>query len=268
MTGGSGDPIRRLERLDAAFTRYNSVRSLLNAEAALERRAFGEAVAFRDLARPHIHYYNRALGLGPGADALDEIIAWYHGAKIPCGLTTTPDRLQEPLMAALGERGFRVIASQCFFWLELDGRDQPERPEHIEIRRAGEGDIDAVFEIFLADEPEPRATAETRRKRAPAHLRDEFPIYLAMINSEPVAMATMFLHGGVAFLGNANTAIGARGRGCQRALIEHRLCEAARMGCDAAATDTGFGTTSHRNVERAGMSLLFQDLSWTLPVAG
>ena len=98
--------------------------------------------------------------------------------------------------------------------------------------------------------------------RAPANLRPEFPLFLAEIDGTAVAMATLFIHDGLAFLGNANTLSRFRGRGCQQALIEHRLREAARLGCDAASSDTAFGTISHRNTERAGLALIYQSVDW------
>jgi GNAT superfamily N-acetyltransferase len=260
--------IRRLERLDAAFTRYNSERSLLPSEAALELRRAGEAIAIRDRARATTYYYNRIVGLGAAdLDHLDDLIAWYDEADIPCGLSTTPDRADEAVLQAIAARGFRVTATNCFFWLDLAAHEQQALPASLHIRRADPADIDTVYDLFIGEEPDPPVSRETRQARAPAHMRPHFPIYLAELEGRPVAMATMFIHEGLAFLGNANTHPDARRRGCQQALIEHRLREAKHLGCDAAASDTSFGTTSHRNIERAGLRLIYQDLSWQRPLA-
>ena len=78
-------------------------------------------------------------------------------------------------------------------------------------------------------------------------------------------MASMYLAEGVAWLGNANTYVKHRRSGCQYALLAHRLREADRLACDLAVSDTDFGTTSHRNLERAGFKMAYMPLTLNRP---
>ena len=69
----------------------------------------------------------------------------------------------------------------------------------------------------------------------------------------------MYLADGVAWFGNAETFPRFRRRGCQLALLNHRIREAAAMGCEWAVSDTEQGTISHRNMERAGMKMAYTE---------
>jgi GNAT superfamily N-acetyltransferase len=63
-------------------------------------------------------------------------------------------------------------------------------------------------------------------------------------------------YGMAAFFGAA-TLPEFRGRGIQRAFMEERLRIARQAGCDLAVTLTMPGTTSQRNVERAGFRTVY-----------
>ena len=58
-------------------------------------------------------------------------------------------------------------------------------------------------------------------------------------------------------LGGASTRVAYRRRGVQRALIEARVAEAHRLGCDLAVVLTEPGSHSQRNLQRAGFALAY-----------
>jgi hypothetical protein len=86
-----------------------------------------------------------------------------------------------------------------------------------------------------------------------------FPINVVEVDGQVVAKGTMYVANGIAWLGNAETFPAFRGRGCQLALLNRRIREAATMGCDWAISDAEFGSTSHRNLERCGMRLAYTE---------
>ena len=78
----------------------------------------------------------------------------------------------------------------------------------------------------------------------------------------------MQIHDGVAEFGIAATLEPARGRGCQRALLRHRLLDAAEAGCHTLFVETGERvpdrpSTSYRNVLRAGFEEAYLRPNWT-----
>jgi len=248
--------LRRIADADAAYTRYNSRRSFADAPPALEERAFAGALAFRDASRRGF-YYNRALGRPADLDAL---IAWYHGAGLPCGLYFTPDQLDDDARAAI--RGFAFAGGEVFLARALGAPIAPPDPA-IAIRRAGPDDLEVICALF-AEGDAAAIPAALRAARGPAQFEPCFRLYLARLDGRVVAMASTFLHRGLAWFGSAHTLPAARGRGCHSALLRRRLADAAAAGCDLAITDTAFGSASHRNALRAGMGALMQSTWFTL----
>ena len=248
--------VDRVNAADVAFTEYNARRTLRVEPGAPEHRRFGEVVAVRDATQGD-GYYNRVIGLDEaGLPHLDAIVAYYADVNLGCTLTLTPDRSSESLLAALTARGFLLKGTDTVF-LHRAGRFGP--PTLLDVSRATDAELDRVFDLW-ADGGNP-IEADARAAKRALQLDPAFPIYVARIDGEVVAMAAMFLHGGIAWLGNAGTEIDYRGRGCQQALLWHRLAEAERFGCDLAVTDTAFGTTSHRNVVRCGFALGYMPLT-------
>lgn len=53
-----------------------------------------------------------------------------------------------------------------------------------------------------------------------------------------------------------------RGKGCQTALIRHRLSMASSLGLDRVFADVEFGTTSHANMLKTGFQTVFINTFW------
>lgn len=262
------EEIRRYVAADVAYARYNAVRTLRPEDGRFEVLPFGTAHALRDLDRDD-SYYNRVVGLDDTSiPALGNIVAAYHPYGRPCRVTVTPDRATPALLGSLAALGFRWSGGDCVWASRL--ADQPAAraidPGPFAIRRATSADLDVVFDLWDGPASD-SASSEVRARRAEANLVAEFPIYLVHLEGVAVAMASTFMFGGLAWLGNANTRADYRRHGCQRALVQHRLADAQRLGCDWALTDAAFGATSHRNAERAGMRLAFitTELELALP---
>lgn len=69
-------------------------------------------------------------------------------------------------------------------------------------------------------------------------------------------------------LGGASTRVAYRRRGVQRALIEARMAEGLRQGCDLAMVLTEPGSDSQRNLMRAGFSLAYTKVVLEKPAPG
>jgi len=84
-----------------------------------------------------------------------------------------------------------------------------------------------------------------------------FVCYLARRNGEIAGGAGMRVASGVAQLCGAGTLPAHRRRGVQTALLQHRLADGARVGCDIAVVTTQPGSVSQQNVQRQGFELLY-----------
>jgi hypothetical protein len=85
---------------------------------------------------------------------------------------------------------------------------------------------------------------------------------MAFVGSQPAAGAILHVSEGVATLAGGATLTRFRGRGCQSALIERRLSEAAEAGCDAVTSRCAAGSTSQANMERVGMRVAYTKDIW------
>ena len=88
--------------------------------------------------------------------------------------------------------------------------------------------------------------------------------YLASVDGEALGAGALAVDDGVGYLASAVTLPAGRRRGCQQALIRHRLRDASAAGCELAVTLATPGTTSHRNLERAGFGVAYTKVFWTV----
>lgn len=92
--------------------------------------------------------------------------------------------------------------------------------------------------------------------------RPGWHLYLAFVEEAPVAVALLHIQDQIATLVAATTVPQFRGRGCQTALLQQRIVDAADAGCTLLATQTRVGTASQRNMERAGMRVAYTSTIW------
>ena len=86
--------------------------------------------------------------------------------------------------------------------------------------------------------------------------------YLGFDGEQPVATASMFIAGHVAWLGMGSTLVSHRGRGAQSAMFARRIQDGLEAGCKWFVTETGEDTPaspnpSYRNMLRAGFRLVY-----------
>ena len=84
-----------------------------------------------------------------------------------------------------------------------------------------------------------------------------FSRYLAWVEGEPAAAASLRLDDGIALLTGATTLPRFRRRGAQGALLARRLADAAAAGCELACITTAPGTRSQANAHRQGFGVLY-----------
>ena len=229
--------------------------------SAFTQRRFGSATAVRDASRPDVGLFNRVIGFGRGDLAcLDEIIAFYEEARVPCQIDLTPNHATPELLAALDARGFGTTGASCVF--RGSPEPSPRDGRGIVIAHAtGPALADALDLHRRFGQRPPLGEAERARRVAFLSEHPEYRMFVASIDGQPAAVGALLLLGDACHLANDCTDPSMWRRGCQRALLEHRIDVAAREGCRLAVTDTMFGTSSHRNVERSGFRLVY-NLVW------
>lgn len=110
--------------------------------------------------------------------------------------------------------------------------------------------------------------AENARAQFKANVRPwlgqpGWSLYLARIDGRPAAAAILFVHADVGYFADAATGPGFRKLGIHSALLRRRLQDASEAGVDFVCGEADYLSTSHRNMERAGMRLLLLRAVWT-----
>jgi hypothetical protein len=89
-------------------------------------------------------------------------------------------------------------------------------------------------------------------------------LYLARVNGQPAAAATLYVLDDVGYLADSATDPSFRRRGVHVALLRRRMRDAGVSGADLVFSGAEPFSSSHRNMERVGMRLQFTRAKWTL----
>lgn len=208
------------------------------------------------------------LGFGgvPAAGELERVEAEFgaRGAGVQIELCNLA---QAPIGEMLTRRGYLLVGFENVLGRALDARAVwPERTG-IELARSGEEEletwIDVVVSAFAAPDAQGVAAHESfPREALELAMRDMTGArgcvrYLARRAGALAGGASMRIAEGVAQLCGAGTLPEHRRQGVQGALLERRLADAAREGCDLAVVTTMPGSKSQENVQKRGFELLY-----------
>jgi GNAT superfamily N-acetyltransferase len=260
-------------RIEGAEVRLTEsiVRTL--ADKAPELGAFtvalgGGVAAFAGAASP----MSKMIGLGfagvPPAEELAAVEARFRGQR--AALQAEVATLADPSVAAeLYRRGYVLRNFENVSGRPLAPAREAESRGDVEIDLAVDMEtsewIETAITAFLhpdvegvpADELPPREVLESALR--PWAETPGFRRYRARVGGELAGVATLRLDatGAIAQLCGAATLPAFRRRGVQSALLERRLGDAARAGCELAVVTTQPGSKSQENVQRKGFSLLY-----------
>jgi GNAT superfamily N-acetyltransferase len=92
--------------------------------------------------------------------------------------------------------------------------------------------------------------------------------FLASVDGQVGAAASLAIHGGVALFAGAATVPELRRRGLQTALLRARLAYAQEHACDLAMIVAEPGGESQRNAQRSGFGVAYTRIKWRLHSSG
>jgi GNAT superfamily N-acetyltransferase len=259
-----------LDRTERRFWReiWESVPAEVARERGLELKTFGQVqvTTVTDLAEARM--LNLVLGAAEDAERGGEgraaAAAWVAERSVSAYVAVSPGLPGTAAAEAwLREHSFE----RGYAWMKFVRDAHPPRfpaPDGVE-----------VVEVTAADE-EPFGTIAAVGFGLPAwgaeffaHLpgREGWRCYVAKVDGEAQACAAMLIDEGIAEFGIAATLEGARGRGCQTALLHRRILDAAEAGCHTLFVETGERipgrpSASYRNILRAGFAEAYLRPNW------
>lgn len=255
-------PLQWFEEIEAAeleLTRLNAGRSLVPVPRQLEVLSFGRSVLLRDSSDPASGYYNRVKGFGPAdLPELDKLLEHYPAAAPFFELA--PHHLTEEVSLALCSRGFFPAEQLVYMYTCPNSGGEPEMPFPAE--RVTEENAEEFIGWIAQSAGGMEISGEMLARSKPFFYRPDFINYMLRIGGEPASMGSLFLHGEAGYIANDYTFPPHRGKGNQKALLEQRLTDAARLGAKAVYTDVMYGSTSHANMVKAGFQISHINTFW------
>jgi hypothetical protein len=259
------DLVRRLEQAEGAANA-----AFVEARAALQP---GVGAKWMKLAGVYAMYdgmespLTQTFGLGMvepvGPEELDRLEEFFFDCGAPVQHEVAP-LITAELLALLNERGYRPIeysavmvrptASQSIAHGSVTVRLIGPHEADLWAATAGQGWSSESAGLAAFVEEFGRLIAGARGVHC----------FLAESEGEPIATATLCIHGEVALLAGASTVPHARRRGAQRALFDSRLQFAASKGVGLAMVVAQPGSGSQRNAERRGFRNVYTRTKWRL----
>jgi ribosomal protein S18 acetylase RimI-like enzyme len=226
-------------------------------------KAFGGATALAASQLPSSRF-NRLVGVTPAeAETLAEIFAWYGDLGVSPHVEIRPGALNERLADALAAEGFRQTSFQASLIGEIVETPSPAAV----IRSVDTAEaMEQFLDVYVAGWGFPVAIRDGAKTNMRGWLgRPGWRLYLAEIEGSPAAIAILFLHESIAYFADVCVHPNYRGRRLQSALLDQCHRDAARLGANILCSQATFGSTSHRNIERAGLRVLHTQADWTRP---
>ena len=256
------DIVRRALAAEIAYTisRMQVLERIPGNPLAIAYRFFDDqAVALMS----RLPAFCRVVGMRAGHEPrLEPLLVWYRQH----GLRPTFEAVPGMCDAALGRELTRLGLFQSGFHASLIGKPAmaPESgAAEIELVRSA-----AVLEDYLEAYVAGWDIAEAHQAQFKSNVRPwlgqaGWSLYLARVQQRPAAAATLYLHRGVGYFADAATHPAFRRRGLQLELLRRRLQDAGAAGAELVCSGAEPFSSSHRNMERAGMRLQFVRAKWT-----
>ena len=263
----SSDLIDRMVAIEIAYTvsRLKVLEALPgNPVGAAIRELGGGAVALMAEHFPNPNF-NKVAGLRASqVGEIEPLLRWYrdHGARARFELLPRQDH------AELGRELSRLGLYPSEFHTALVRDTSPAAPalasDTVE-RVADAAGLDDFLDAYIAGWKIADGAGFKRNVRTGwlERTHSGWSFYLARIDGRPAASAILYVADGVGYLADASCDPAFRRRGLQAALLARRIADARGVGAQFVCSGAAFLSTSHRNMERAGMRILFNRSIWT-----
>ncbi|MCP1308771.1 GNAT family N-acetyltransferase [Paenibacillus tyrfis] len=256
---------KRIEQSEIDFftSRIRSIGERSGNPEGVEIRKFGSSTAFYIRTMPW-GLFNSLKGFSQeDLGRLEEIIHFYRERDRAFQLDLNPGSASPTLCRHLAENGlFQESFHSVLYGLPRE--DLPELPPNIKIRQIdNQTDFDIYAGIHCVGSGMDLAHKHHFVNNNIGLLnRPGWKLFLAYWNDVPAAVAVMYVSGDIASFTLAATIPEFRQKGLQTALLNWRMHEAYKAGCELVAAQARFGSSSQNNMERIGMRMAWTRAVW------
>jgi GNAT superfamily N-acetyltransferase len=210
--------------------------------------------------------YNAIIGLGcADEELLDKLVLLYRERKCEINIWMEPGFLDDSLARRLAGHGMYQSGFLPVLYgipQPLDLQPEPMREtKGVTAEEVREEDMNLFLSVMCEG----------------IQVREDFPEilhgqrwfgrpgwhpYLARVEGVPAGVGMLYARNGTAYLTLASTLPAFRRRGCQTALLRHRIAGAHALGCDLLTSSAAFDSVSQHNLERAGLRIAYTLATW------
>ncbi len=245
-----------------AVSRVTVLQSLPGNPVGIEVRAIGDnAVALMARYFPNPNF-NRVVGLkGEHARKIEPLVRWYRDNDVAPRFEILPRETDGELGRELARLG--LYPSEFHTALVRDVGSPPEAGNVPLEQVSDAATMDVFLDAYIAGWKIPDGAGFKRNVSAGWLDRPGWSFYFARVDGKPAAEGILYVRDGTGYLADASCDPACRGRGLQTALLARRIADAAKAGANLVCSGAAYLSTSHRNMERAGMRILFNRAIWT-----
>lgn len=263
----SQELVASIEQSEAEYMadRMKAIEERFDNPEGIAVQRFGNALALYSKTMPW-GTFNTVKGVTDNEiDLIDEIIDFYRSRGRKAQFEIVPSRVSGTFLKALAKKGFYQSGFHLSMYCYPNAAvlEQTYDSELI-IKEIGEEDILTYARIHcLGTGLGKQGIPYVAQNNLVLVHRQGWKLFIAYRNDIPAAAGVMYRNKHAASLTFAATLPEFRGQGLQQALIRRRIREASSYGCELAVSQAAYLSTSHRNMERAGMKLGYIRTSWT-----
>lgn len=257
-------------RLDAAEAEFNVAKfTALKDEGGnhrgVEFKHFGQVIAtvVSDLA--HNPSYNRVFCFTDDETAqIAQIVAWFRERRVRMWFDIIPPLVSQNTIRALASEGLVLSRVTDIVYAQPTAfQNQPVEGLTIEQIGLGNGFAKFAYVLSLAFDISTNILDKTEHFTRIEYSDARWRRYLAFIEGKPASLACVYAGEQATSIAVMGTVPQYRNRGCQTALLRRCITDAAEVGSDLIVSQTGSGSTSERNMIRAGFQVAYTKLLWT-----
>jgi len=205
-----------------------------------------------------------AVGSKAHEKELDAVEEFFSGRASNWEYIVTP--FSDPdLISMVMRRGWTNVQFENVMTFETEAFERPDPDPSVTVSLVGESDRELWSDVSLRGFFGKDVPAEAALLGRVIGSTEGTTGFLAKVDGEPAAAATLFMADGAVYLGGAATLEPFRRRGAQSALLAARLAYAKEHFCGLAVCECLPDSQSQRNQERAGFKVAYTKMVLTKP---
>ena len=251
--------------IDYSLSRLEGMQQAEGNPLRIEIKRYGNLNAFLIVTWPNFWYGNKVLGLEPSSEIyLKEIIELFARHNLNFRFEIMPGNLNSSLASRLHKLGFCQMSFNTAVYGQPSLTVRTSLNEQIKVREVQPNEVDLFLDLYQDGFGLPRLKHEEREAVLSWLNRAKSNLYLciAHIDDLPAGVGILYMENGIGLLADATTLQDFRGKGCHSAIIQHRIAQAEKQNCDLLTSFVEFGSTSHLNLERAGLRVAYTKSMW------